>query len=265
MEKKQSKIFGVLNITPDSFSDGGKYFTPEKALSQVKNMIEGGVDVIDVGAESTRPDSDDTDVKKEIARLEILPEIKKLADEAGIPVSLDSRNAETIKQYIDSIDIINDVTGLRDENIQDLAIRYNKKVVLMHSLSVPVKKGEYVQCDDYIKHLDNWLQAKLNLLYKKGFRKDQIIFDPGIAFGTSPSQVIEILKGVEKLQNFGVEVLIGHARKSFLAQFGEEDASKRDPETHALTFYLARLGVDYMRIHDVWASKRIIKMAQEFA
>jgi dihydropteroate synthase len=265
MSQKQSKIFGILNITPDSFSDGGKYFDESNAMSQAKWMIDSGVDVIDIGAESTRPGADYIGTEEEISRLKILPNIKKLADEAGVKISLDSKNARTIEKYIDYIDIINDVDSLRDESIQELAITHNKKVVLMHSLSVPVKKGEYVQCKDFVQYLKGWLESRLNVLYSKGFKKDQIIFDPGIGFGNSSSQAIEILKGIEILQNIGVEVLVGYARKSFLAQFGEEDASKRDPETHALTFYLAKRKVSYIRIHNVSASKRIIKMAREFS
>lgn len=265
MKKRESKIFGILNITPDSFSGKTSCFDSDGALDHAKRMINSGVDIIDVGAESTKPDTSSISLEEEISRLRVLPEIKRIADRDGVAISLDSRNPETIKKYIEYIDIINDVSGLQNEDIQNIALKYQKKVVLMHSLSVPVKKGEFVDCDDYVVYLLNWLEYKLQILYKKGFKKDQFIFDPGIGFGNSPKQVIDILKGIKKFQSFGIEILIGHARKSFLSQFGEVDASKRDPETHALTFYLANLGVDYVRVYDVEASKRIIKMAMEFS
>lgn len=264
MKKQKSKVFGILNVTPDSFSEDGKNCNHSDALSSVQEMICYGVDVIDVGGESTRPGAVSISIEEEIKRLSILPQISALAKESSIQVSMDSRNYDTIKTYIDYIDIINDQSGFADERIQYLALQHNKKALFMHSLSLPVKKGEFIQDPDIVGYLKNWLREKIALLENKGFKKDQLIFDPGIGFGTTTKQSIEILKNLSSFQEFDVPMLIGHSRKSFLAQFGEADAAKRDLETHAVTFYLASKGVDYLRVHDVYATKRILKMAELF-
>jgi len=264
MRKQMCKVFGILNVTPDSFSEYGNNFNHIDALSSAKEMIHCGVDVIDIGGESTRPGAVSISIDEEIKRLGILPEISALAKDHKVKISVDSRNYETIKTYIDYIDIINDQSGFADERIQDLALQYNKKALFMHSLSLPVVKGEFIQDADVVGYLKNWLRKKIDYLENKGFKKDQLIFDPGIGYGIRPEESIEILKNISSFQKFDVPILIGHSRKSFLAQFGEEDAAKRDPETHALTFFLAGNNVDYLRVHDVYATKRIIKMAELF-
>ena len=261
---KTSKIMGILNVTPDSTSETGKYFNHEDALRHVKEMIAHGVDVIDVGAETTRPGGTAVSIEEEIRRLSVLPKIKTLLKGTRIQISLDSRNYETILHYIDYIDIINDVSGFYNELLQDLALKHNKRVVLMHSLSVPVVEGEFIQSDDIIGYLQEWLINRLAELGAKGFKLNQIIFDPGVGFGTNTEQSITIIKNVKFFMTCGVGVLIGHSRKRFLSIFGESLYDKRDPETHAITFYLAQAGVDYLRIHDVAASKRLVKMAQVF-
>jgi len=255
-----TKIMGILNVTPDSCSETGKYFSHDAALVRAKEIIDSGVNIIDVGAESTRPGGGAVSISEEIRRLEILPEIKKLAHNVGVKVSLDSRNYDAVKQYINDIDIINDVSGFYDERMQDVALTHNKKVIFVHSLSVPVIKGQYIQTDDIILYLQNWCKERVDSLTKKGFSKEQLVFDPGIGFGTDVEQSFRIVKDVKELMKCGVEVLIGHSRKSFLASLGELDYNNRDPETHALTFYLASKGIGYVRVHDVTATARIIKM-----
>jgi len=262
---KKTKIIGILNVTPDSFSDSGQYFDPVSALQRVQQIIDMQIDVIDVGAESTRPGSGTVPITEEKKRLEILPKIYELAKARhNIQISLDSRNYETIREYINYIDIINDVSGFYDEKLQNLALDHGKKIVLMHSMSVPVIKDEHIKTDDIVDYLKNWLERRVQDLNRKGFANSQIIFDPGIGFGTTVEQSFEIVRRVKEFSLLDVDILIGHSRKSFLSALGEAQANNRDPETHALTFYLAQAGVDYVRVHDVEASRRIIKMTQFF-
>lgn len=254
------KIFGIINVTPDSNSDTGRDFEHEIALGNVKKMVSSGVDVVDVGGESTRPGWIPITVNEEIRRLSLIPKIREVISGTDVKLSLDSRNYEAIKEYIDYIDIINDVTSLSDKKIRELALSRNKKVILMHSLSVPVVIGEHVQADDIVDFLKGWFSKKLDNLYSEGFEKKQIILDVGIGFGTSPSQSMEVIKRIREFMCFEVELLVGHSRKSFLAQFGEADPSERDPETHVLTAYLANAGVHYLRLHDVNAGVRVMKL-----
>lgn len=260
MPEKRSKVFGIINVTPDSNSDSGLHLDSRLALEEIKNMVAAGVDVIDVGGEATRPGWIPITMKEEIRRLSFIPKIKEVLSGTDVKLSLDSRNYETIRYYINYIDIINDVTGLYDKRIRDLALDLNKKVILMHSLSVPVVIGEHIQAEDVVAYLKDWFSDKLNSMYSEGFTRDQIILDVGIGFGTSPEQSIEILKRIKEFMSFGIEVLVGHSRKSFLAQFGEEDPDKRDPETHVLTAYLADAGVHYLRLHDVDAGMRVMRL-----
>lgn len=256
---KQAKIVAILNLTPDSFSDGGRNFTYQNAINCVKEMISSGVDVIDIGAESTRPGAAAISPQEEISRIEqVIYEVKILLKGSKIEISLDSRNCETTKHFIDYIDIINDVTGLSDERIQDLALAHSKKAIFMHSLSIPVKRGECIDTNlDIIEYLQNWLNNKLAIFKSKGFDASNLIFDPGIGFGLSAAKSLEIIKRVDEFELENAKIMIGHSRKSFLSQFGEANAANRDPETHVVTQYLAAKKVDYIRVHDFKTTKRI--------
>ena len=254
------KIFGIINVTPDSYSDGGKNLDHEVALNSIRDMVKAGVSVIDIGGESTRPGGDSIDIKEEIDRLSLIPEIRDIISGTDVKLSLDSRNYKTISHYIDYIDIINDVSGLSDKRIRDLALSNNKKAILMHSMSVPVVKGQFIEEANVVGYLKEWFDKNLKNLYSQGFSEEQLILDIGLGFGPSPEQSIEIIKQIKEFMSFGVDLLVGHSRKSFLAQFGEQDASKRDPETHVLTAYLANAGVHYLRLHDVNAGVRVMKL-----
>jgi dihydropteroate synthase len=258
------KIVAILNVTPDSFSDGDRFYEYEQAVAIAQDMIDVGVDIIDIGAESTRPGAIPVSINEEIRRLsKIIPRLHSLISGTNIELSLDSRNYEALKFFIDYIDIINDVTGLEDERVQELAAVHDKKAVFMHSLSVPVKKSETVSKDvDIVQHLQKWFNAKIQKLEQKSLKREQLIFDPGIGFGLDEEQSINIIKGIKDFDLGAVKIMIGHSRKSFLAKFGEANPQKRDPETHATTLYLAGQKVDYVRVHDFEAAKRVIKLAQ---
>ena len=258
------KIVAILNVTPDSFSDGNKYYSNDQAIVVIQEMINAGVDVIDIGAESTRPGASTISVNEEIQRLsKIVPKLHSLTSNTKIEISLDSRNYETVKFFIDYIDIINDVTGFADERMQELALSYDKKVIFMHSLSVPVKKSETVSKDiNIIDYMQNWFNKKMNQFEQKAFKKENLIFDPGIGFGLDAEQSLKIIKSINDLDLDGVKIMIGHSRKSFLAKFGEANSGKRDPETHAITLYLAKQNVDYIRVHDFRGAKRIMNLSQ---
>jgi dihydropteroate synthase len=123
-------------------------------------------------------------------------------------------------------------------------------------------KGQYIQTDDIVLYLKNWLSRKIDEFCNLGFDLGQIIFDPGIGFGTTPEQSLTIIKNIGSFMDYGVKILLGHSNKSFLSVFGEENPNNRDPETNALTLYLAQAGVDYIRVHDVRASKRVMNLAE---
>ena len=259
------KIMAILNITPDSFSDGNDYFNIENAISIIQDMIEAKVDVIDIGAESTSPGATAISVDQEIKRLEeIIPRAKDLIIGQQTLLSLDSRNYQTLHKFIHHIDMINDVTAGADQKILDLVRDYKKLYCFYFSTSIPVDRNKFLPNNtDLIKYFSNWVEEKITTFLSSDIKKEQLIFDPGIGFGLNPTQSLEMIKNIDKINTCGIKVLIGHSRKSFLAQFGEKDARKRDPETHVLTSYLARKKVDYIRVHNFIETKRVLELTKK--
>ena len=260
---KIPKIIGILNITPDSFSDGGNYSHIDDAIAHAKSMIEAGANIIDIGAISTRPNADCISYQEEIKRLStILPELKNLISNTEIKISLDSYNYQTIAKYIPYIDIINDVTGMDDVNMQTVAIESGKDIIFMHNMGVPVDNN--LRCLDpqqyIIEFLLNWRDRKLEELESKGIKSTQLIFDPGVGFGKNTTQSFDIILRISELVSNKVTILVGHSRKSFLSLFGEKDPKKRDLETHITTTYLLDKDIDYIRIHDISGTVRAINL-----
>ena len=260
---KIPQIIGILNITPDSFSDGGNYNHIDNAITHAKSMVEAGASIIDIGAVSTRPNADIIPFDEEIKRLNIiLPELKNLVNNTEVKISLDSYNYQTIAKFMPYIDIINDVTGMDDANMQAIAAESGKDVIFMHNMGVPVDNN--LRCldtkKDVIESLLNWRDRKLEELESKGLKSTQLIFDPGVGFGKNANQSLEIILRINELVSDKIKILVGHSRKSFLALFGEIDPKKRDLETHITTTYLLDKNIDYIRVHDVSGTVRSINL-----
>ena len=271
-EMMQSKlktpgIFGILNITPDSFSDGGKFFNIKDAIKQAELLISEGADVIDVGAESTRPFAQNIGSNEELERLkEIMPELYKLTKSYGKRLSLDSRNYETIKGLIKYTDIINDVSGLIDDRIIEAAQEEGKEVVMMHSLSVPSNPNICIPIDENpVDYLKNWLRVKIRSLESRGFDLNKIIFDPGIGFSQNAKQSIYVIKNISEFQDLGCRILIGHSRKSMFRYFETTTSpGELDFYTALVSLYMLHLGVDYVRVHNVGMTTRLLRNVQSF-
>ncbi len=261
-----TKIVGILNITPDSFSDGGKFFGYENALKHLRQMLDDGADVIDVGAESTRPGAVKITAEEEWNRLknilpQIVAEVKKekgarllLAKSSLAPfpqVSIDSYHYETIvKAHEMGVDIINDVSGLMDERVVDFIAKNNVTTVLMHAEKIARPNGLIV--NPYINinaEIIKWAKDKIAYLEKKGVKKSQLIFDPGIGFGKDADQSLKILKGLDAYAVLGLPLYIGHSKKSFLDKVLCE--GDRASKTLLVSRYLMKKGVDFLRVHDV--------------
>lgn len=260
-----TEFFGILNLTPDSFSDGGKFNQLESALKQTQKMIDEGADIIDIGAESTRPNSTPISHEIEWDRIKnILPEIIKLAHNNNKKISLDSRHYQTIKKALDlGIDIINDVSGFCDPNMINLASKSQKLIILMHNLGVPAKKEVIIDKNlDVIKTIIEWSLSKIELLEKHNIKRENIIFDPGIGFGKDAQQSIYILENIDKFKILKTKILVGHSRKSFLDHIKFDHNFKlnseekfvediRDIQTLIVSKMLQEKGVDYLRVHNI--------------
>lgn len=252
------KIVGILNITPDSFSDGGKYINKDAAIAKLHVMIQNGASIIDIGAESTRPGSTKISHKDEWSRLEnILPDLiyeihKYNKDNSkNVKSSIDSYHFETIKKAHEyGIDIINDINGLKDKNIIEYIAQNSLEVILMHNHPLEIKSDLIInQYADTNIQIINFARSKINFLIKSGICKSKIIFDPGIGFNKNALQSIRILKYIKDYKILGVPIYIGHSKKSFLDSISV--GGDRAQKTFIISKFLYKLNIDYIRVHDV--------------
>lgn len=249
---KKTYIMGILNTTPDSFSDGGEFLDVNKAFKQAEDMIAKGVDIIDIGGESTRPNADIITVEEEITRTtELIKKIRSKYPE--IVISIDTRNSQTAQIALDSgVDIINDVSGFEwDPNMIDIIAKTQCPVVIMHSKGSPQNMQDNpVYENNIIDEIYESLYNKVYLATEAGIKKENIIIDPGIGFGKTLDHNIEIIKRIEEFDSIGCPVLVGISRKSIVKAFVGDDIKDRDTATLALNSYLASKGVNILRVHD---------------
>ena len=248
------ELMGILNVTPDSFSDAGRYARPADALGHARMLIDSGATIVDIGAESTRPGGKRVRHSVEWARLEpVLHGLKDLQSEQSFRVSLDSRNPDTVRRALDvGIDLINDVTGFSDPAMLEIAQGTDVLLVFMHSLSIPVVKGEFIpRAADPVHFLKDWGRDKLEAFDRSGISHRRLIFDPGIGFGKTSQQNWQILGRVDELYELETPLLIGHSRKSFFELVTDKPSEERDAETLEVSDTFARNGVEIIRAHDV--------------
>ena len=261
----RTKLVGILNLTPDSFSDGNNYNSAEEALKQFKNLTEQGAEVIDIGAISTRPNNQLISAEEEILRYKIV--LKDLAphiNSSNCSISIDSFNYETLYflKNIIKFDWVNDQSGAMDPRIINFADNFNKKYVLMHNLGLPANPSIILaeNCN-IIEEITRWFTKKIEILYQMGLKKDQIILDPGIGFGKNANQNWQIINNAEKFLNLNLPIMIGHSRKSFLNLITDKPFSQRDPETASISKSLAKKKIHYLRVHNIKINKEAIKDA----
>lgn len=246
------EFFGVLNFNSDSFSDGGTYDSIESAVKQANDLIHAGVEIIDIGVESTRPGAISLDAEFEISQLQqLLPEIQLLRSQNSFRISIDTYHKETVKWLINQhVDFINDVSGLIPEDLVLEVIKSDKCYVAMHSLVIPSKKNHIIDLTvNPIEHILNWIGKKLEHFAKYNIDFNKLIIDPGIGFGNNSAQAWYILSNIHLLKNCGIEILVGHSRKSFFNHVTSLKAPQRDLATAVVAGVLADQ-VDYFRLHD---------------
>lgn len=243
----------IVNLTPDSFSDGG-VFSDEKIFSTTMLHYESlGVAIIDLGAESTRPGALSLTSEEEQNRLTpFLKQLYQLYRGKTLKplVSIDTRHVKTAETGLKlGADILNDVSGLKDPEMLSLLKNSKTAYVLTHSLDVPVNPKNTLK-EEPIETLQNWLEEKLEILDKNHITWDRVFFDPGVGFGKDAFQSLKILKNLNTFQNCPVRILIGHSRKSFMKDFSPQEAKLRDPETLGISFGLIQKGGDVLRVHN---------------
>ncbi|MCD6035853.1 MAG: folKP [Rickettsiales bacterium] len=254
----KTKLVGILNITPDSFSDGGDFLDAAKALKHGKELIEEGAAVLDIGAESTRPGAIPLTGAEEWERLDaVLPNLILMAKAAGVGVSVDTYHPETAQKAIAlGVDWINDVSGFSNPLMIEAVKDAKVQLVVMHNLGVPADKNRTLPegCNP-VAEVYQWAEAKFAALQAKGISRNRLIFDPGLGFGKTAEQSLALVKGIAAFRELNVPLFVGHSRKSFLSRVGAD----REEATKITSSELAAKGVDYLRVHDIKGNRGAIK------
>ena len=250
---------GILNVTPDSFADGGRHFTIEDALQRAKEMIEEGVDIIDIGGESTKPGADRvTEAEEESRVLPVLEQVIPLGTEVSIDTTRSSIAAKAIKL---GVKYVNDVSGgLADKEMYQLIAKHPEvQYVIMHWRGHSKNMQELASYKDVVKEVKEELEERVNLAIESGVDPDQIIIDPGIGFSKTSEQNWELLKNLDRLALLGYPILIGASRKRFLGELtGSTNPDEREAATLAITAAMAKQGVWGVRTHSVKAHRDVI-------
>ena len=252
---KRTYIMGILNVTPDSFSDGGTFNSVEKALKHATKMVEEGADIIDLGGESTRPGHNYVDADEELRR--VIPVIQKLKSELDIPISVDTYKSIVAEESLKlGVEMINDVWGLRkDKDMAGVIAKYDAYVCIMHNQD----NTEYDK--DIMESIKEFLLESINIAIEAGIDKDKIVLDPGIGFGKTYEQNLEVLKRLGELKTLEYPILLGTSRKSVIGNTLDLPPKERVEGTIATTVLGIRDGVDIVRVHDVEKNLRAAKMA----
>jgi len=252
---------GILNITPDSFSDGGKLATEEGVTVQVKEMLDAGVDILDVGGESTRPFAEPVSEQEELAR--VIPVIRAIRKMTDLPISIDTTKASVAAQSLEAgATMVNDISALRyDQDMLRVVKGYSGPVIIMHMKGSPRTMQVDPYYDDVVEDILDFFRERVAWLTSNGIDRDRIVVDPGIGFGKTIAHNLIILKNIKKFKDTGCNVLIGHSRKSFIGKILDLEVDRRDCATAMLSLYCAMAGADILRVHDVSMTGQAVRIS----
>ena len=249
-DKHQAQVMGILNVTPDSFSDGGKFATFDKALAQVEQMILDGVDIIDIGGESTRPGAVDVSEEDELAR--VIPLLKAIKSKFDIKVSIDTSKAEVMSQAIaHGADIINDVRALQNEGCLAVLAKSKVPICLMHMQGLPRSMQENPQYDDVIGDIKQFFIDRISICEQAGINRERLILDPGFGFGKTLEQNYQLLAQLHQFSDLGLPLLSGTSRKSMIGNLLARNVDERLAGSLTTAIIAAQQNASIIRVHDV--------------
>lgn len=259
---RRTWIMGILNVTPDSFSDGGFYFSREKAIAKGIQLLEEGADILDIGGESTRPGSESVSAQEEAGR--VLPVITALREQTDIPISIDTSKAEVAREALAAgANIINDVSALRfDPEIAHLAAENDVPVILMHMQGMPKTMQVAPHYENLLLEIKKFLAERIRLAISAGVNKDNIIIDPGIGFGKTLKHNLSLIKNLDFLEELDRPLLVGISRKAFIGKILNLPPEERQEGTIAAAIISMLHGTHILRVHDVAAIKRAVRVAE---
>ena len=259
---EKTYLMGILNVTPDSFSDGGEYDRVETALAKAREMINNGVDIIDIGGESTRPNAEVVAVEEELQR--VIPVIQQLRQESSIPISIDTTKAIVAKEAIAAgADIVNDISGATfDEEMLETVAELNVPIVLMHIRGNPKTMQSLTDYQDVVAEVKEFLTEQVDKAIACGINRDKIIIDPGIGFAKKAEQSLELLQRLAEFNELELPILVGVSRKSFMRPILQKDDPKeRIWGTAAACYSAIARGADILRVHDVTQMYDVCRVA----
>ncbi|PLR78914.1 dihydropteroate synthase [Bacillus sp. V3-13] len=251
--QKKTIVMGILNITPDSFSDGGRFYAVDKAVERAEEMVAHGADIIDIGGESTRPGGNPVSLQEELDR--VIPVIEAVSAAVKVPISIDTYKAETARRAIKAgAHIINDVWGAKaDKEMASVAAEFDVPIILMHNRD----NRDYRH---FFRDVVNDLYESIMLAKKAGVKDERIILDPGVGFAKDFSLNLEMMRNLDKLVGLGYPVLLGTSRKSMIGQVLDLPVTERMEGTAATVCYGIQMGCQMIRIHDVKEMSRVARM-----
>jgi dihydropteroate synthase len=258
-EQRQMWVMGILNVTPDSFSDGGRFVEVDSAVAQARQMIATGADLIDVGGESTRPGAEPVSEAEEIRR--VVPVIERLA---GLVVSVDTTKAAVAEAALRAgARVVNDISALRwDEQMAAVAASHGAGVVLMHMQGTPQTMQAQPRYDDVVREVREFLAERIEFAVAHGIGREQIAIDPGIGFGKTVEHNLELLNRLEELRMLGCPVLVGASRKSFIGRITGREPGGRLAGSLAVAGWAAARGARILRVHDVAETRDVVRLIE---
>ncbi len=250
-------VMGILNVTPDSFSDGGHFADTERAVQHGLELVRHGADILDIGGESTRPGARDVPLQEELQR--VLPVIERLVPLIDVPISVDTRKSEVAAAAVElGAEIINDVSGFRDRAMRTVAARTGAGLCVMHMRGTPQDMQDDPKYDDVVTEVRHYLVEQMELLLEDGVDAARICLDPGIGFGKRTAHNWELLQQIDRFLELGRPVLIGHSRKGFLGKLIGDPQADRTYATVGVSLAMAARGVHILRVHDVLATRQAL-------
>jgi dihydropteroate synthase len=250
---------GVLNVTPDSFSNGGKYEDTERAVERAREMFEEGADLVDVGGESTRPGAEPLPLEEE--RRRVIPLVKRLIKELGFPLSVDTYKEEIAREALDlGAHLINDISGAGTPELTSLVARYKVPLIIMHMQGTPRNMQENPRYHSLIPEIISFLKERVEKAEEAGIDSESIVIDPGIGFGKTAEHNLEIIKRLEEFKVLGKPILIGTSRKSFIGKVLGLPVEERLEGTAATVAISILKGANIVRVHDVKEMVRVSRM-----
>ncbi|WP_018981614.1 dihydropteroate synthase [Salinimonas chungwhensis] len=259
----KSVVMGVLNATPDSFSDGGEYMSLSKALTRCAEMVDAGAAIIDVGGESTRPGAPLVDVQQELDR--VVPVIEAIASRFDVVISVDTSKPQVMQHAVDSgAELINDVRALQEPGALETAVRCDVPVCLMHMQGSPQSMQNNPTYKDIVEEVQTFLMQRVDACLNAGINKDNLILDPGFGFGKSLAHNYQLLAALPKIRQLGYPILVGMSRKSMIGQVLKNQVNERLAGSLALATFAAQAKSEIIRVHDVKETVDVVEIVNAY-